>query len=71
MGVQKISGIDSAGAAKITVVGEPGRPHTLEISPDLDEWILWMALLDFDGAQSVDDSASTNDMRRFYRAHSE
>jgi len=61
----------SGDAVKITVGGEPGRSHILEVSLDLNQWIRWMTFLDFDGAQTVDDTEPTADQRRFYRARRE
>ena len=67
----KISQADPAGKVNITVAGEPGRSHALEISSDLEEWSPWLTLLDFDGEQTVDDPISAESKRRFYRARGE
>ncbi len=64
----EVSDLDPAGAVQITVAGEPGRAHRLEISSDLDRWAPWMTLLDFDGTQTVADPIGES---RYYRARGE
>ena len=63
-----ISAIDPTGVLQLTLAGEPGRPHTVEVSGDLSGWVPWMTLIDFDGAQTVADPLG---QRRFYRARGE